>query len=132
MLPEFQQGCSLVKNDTKQLEVNLNQFRGKSVITNFDYDYLQVLDGNKSFLLKLYSLIFINSNSLTNPNSFSKTRHRFSGNYYFLYNSVYFTSYSKKLNKYKLSEFFSSKLKKDKDIDSMFFSKRSIGFGKLT
>lgn len=102
----------------------LDSKKKDNLLTNFD--------GNKSFLVRLYSLIFIHSNSLTNPYTLSRTRNKFRSNFYFLYNSVYFTSYSKKLNKYKLSEYFSSKLGSGSEIKVLYDSKKKIGFGKLT
>lgn len=102
----------------------LDSKKKDNLLTNFD--------GNKSFLVRLYSLIFIHSNAITNPYTLSKTRNKFRSNFYFLYNSVYFTSYSKNLNKYKLNEYFSSKLGKGSEIVTMYNSKKKIGFGKLT
>lgn len=116
-----------MKMQDNNIKNNISNLSKKKEIFFFE------LYGNKSFLIRLYSIIFIHSNSLTNPYTFSKTRNKFRSNFYFLYNSVYFTSYTKKLNKYKLSEFFNSKLSGlGSEIKVMLDSKKKIGFGKLT
>lgn len=86
----------------------------------------------KSFLFDLHALLFIHANPLTNPTTSPKTRGCFRNNFYFIYNSVYFTNGTRVLNKYKLSEFFRSKFTKDGTIFSKYASKARIGFGKLT
>lgn len=97
------------------------------ILNKKEQQYFNMIDGDRGFLIKLYSLIFINSNSLTNPQTATRTRSHFRGNFYFLYNSVYFTSYSRKLNKFKLAEFFSSKLidnVENRDVSVMYNSKK--------
>lgn len=91
-----------------------------------------------TFLLNLYAFIFVHYSKSIHTVKYleSRTTSRISGtlnnNFYFIYNSVYFSTSRVRRSKFSLSEFLSTKMDTYRNIVSFHKTKKKIGFGKLT